>query len=148
MVESKPQVAVGAIVVHCDAILLVERAQRPARGRWTIPGGKVESGERLADAVEREVLEETGLFVETSRFVGWVERIGAGYHYVIMDFEATLRAGWAPDTDGRPAAVAADDAADVRWVELGDLQTGHAEHPLVDGLAEFLKDHGFLPDHR
>lgn len=130
--------------MHHDAVLLVERAQRPARGRWTIPGGKVEAGERLADAVEREVLEETGLAVEATKFVGWVERMGPGYHYVIMDFEAALPAGWHPDGDGRPAVTAGDDAADVRWVEFGDLRTATVEHPLVDGLAEFLEKHGYL----
>ena len=125
-------------------MLLVERAQRPALGRWTIPGGKVEAGERLADAVEREVVEETGLAVNTTRFVGWVERIGPGYHYVIMDFEASPLAGWNPDMNGRPALTAGDDAADARWIEFGELRTPNAEHPLVDGLAEFLEQHGYL----
>lgn len=147
MIGPKPQLAVGAIVLHDKAVLLVERAQQPARGRWTIPGGKVEAGERLVDAVEREVLEETGLAVDATRFVGWVERMGPGYHYVIMDFEATLTLGWDSDRYGQPAVSAGDDAADVRWVELEYLRSPSSEHPLVDGLGEFLEEHGYFDDH-
>lgn len=103
----------------------------------------MERGERLVDAVEREVLEETGLAVATTKFVGWVERMGADHHYVIMDFEAIPVSGWAPDADGQPAVSAGDDAADVRWVNIASLRSP-GEHPLVEGLTEFLEEHGYL----
>jgi 8-oxo-dGTP diphosphatase len=132
---SPPQVAVSAVAVHDGALLLVRRrADRPGGGRWAVPGGRVEPGERLADAVERELAEETGLRARCGDFVGWVERIGDGAHYVILDFRVTL--------ESPPgAAVAGDDAADVAWVPLAEV----ARHDLVPGLADFLASHGVIP---
>ena len=128
-----PEVAVGAIVVDADrGLLLVRRGKPPQQGRWSIPGGRVEPGEKLQDAVIREVAEETGLAVQVDRFVGWVERIGGGFHFVILDFAAHVTGG---------ALGAGDDADDVAWVEFDRLSPLDVEFPLVDGLAEFLRDH-------
>jgi 8-oxo-dGTP diphosphatase len=126
-------VAVGGIAVVDRTLLLVQRAQPPQAGRWTIPGGRVEAGESLTEAVEREMLEETGLVVDCGPFVGWVERRGHGYHFVILDFAVT------PTGAGSP--VAGGDAAEVAWVPFSEVPI----LPLVDGLAEFLVDHGVLP---
>jgi 8-oxo-dGTP diphosphatase len=128
-------VAVSAVAVHDGALLLVRRRDdRPGGGRWAVPGGRVEPGERLADAVERELAEETGLRARCGDFVGWVERIGDGGHYVILDFRVAL--------ESPPgAAVAGDDAADVAWVPLAEV----AGHDLVPGLADFLARHGVIP---
>jgi 8-oxo-dGTP diphosphatase len=127
-----PQVCVGAIAVFDDAILLVRRGRGPAQGTWSVPGGRVEAGESLAEAVVRELSEETGLAGVCDSFVGWAERIGTDHHYVILDFSVTIM------SDGEP--VAGDDAAEVRWVPLADV----AALSLADGLAEFLHDHGIL----
>jgi len=127
-----PVVAVGAVVVVDDRLLLVRRGRGPAQGFWSVPGGRVEVGETLAEAVVRELAEETGLEGVCGEFVGWVERIGDGFHFVILDFRVTL-------LDDRPA-VAGDDAAEVEWVPLGDV----AERPLAEGLAEFLHQHGVI----
>jgi 8-oxo-dGTP diphosphatase len=129
----RPQVCVGAIAVDGDQLLLVRRGQGPAGGRWAIPGGRVEWGETTAEAVVREMAEETGLDSLCDAFVDWVERIGDGYHYVILDFRVTVLSSHAP--------TAGDDAAEARWVPLGDV----ASLPLVDGLAEFLHGHGIMP---
>ena len=127
---AKPEVAVGAVIVDGGRLLLVRRGRGPAVGRWSVPGGRVEPGERLADAVVREVAEETGLDVTCGEFIGWVERIGGAHHFVIMDFQAHLMAG--------SGARAGDDADEVAWVDLDRLD----QVELVDGLEEFLDQHG------
>jgi 8-oxo-dGTP diphosphatase len=127
-----PVVAVGGIAVVDGALLMVERATPPAIGCWTIPGGRVEPGESVRTAVERELLEETALAVQCGSLVGWAERLTGGYHFVILDFAVTLTAGRTPTAGG--------DAAAVAWVPLTDV-TGLE---LVDGLEEFLVGHGVL----
>jgi mutator protein MutT len=128
----QPEVCVGAIVVRDDRLLMIRRGQAPARGYWSVPGGRVDPGETLAEAVVRELEEETGLEGVCGDLVGWVERIGSGYHYVILDFAVTV-------LDDRPP-VAGTDAAEAAWVPLHEV----AEQDLVDGLAEFLHDHGII----
>ncbi|MGK2929546.1 MAG: NUDIX hydrolase [Acidimicrobiales bacterium] len=129
----RPEVAVGAIVVDDDRILLIRRGSGVAVGRWSVPGGRVEHGELLAEATVRELFEETGLEGVCGPFVGLVERFLEGAHHVILDHEVTL-------LDPTVAPVAGDDAADVAWVPLSDV----ADWLLVDGLAEFLHDHGII----
>ena len=128
----RPQLCVGAIAVDEDQILLVRRGRGPAQGEWSVPGGRVERGETLAEAVVRELAEETGLTGVCDSLAGWVERIGEGFHYVILDFHVTIIDGSDP--------VAGDDAAEVAWVQLSEV----ADLKLVEGLAEFLHDHGIL----
>lgn len=128
-----PMVAVGAVVVVDERLLLIRRGRGVAVGLWSLPGGVVEPGELLAEAVVRELAEETGLEGVCGPLVGVVERFVEGHHYVILDHRVTLL-----DPDAVPTA--GDDAADVAWVPLSEV----AEWPLVDGLAEFLHDHGIL----
>ena len=125
-----PEICVGAIVIDRGRLLLVQRGRGAAIGRWSVPGGRVEAGETLARAVEREVEEETALEVRCGEFLGWVERISELYHFVIMDFRA--------DVVSDPEVLrAGDDADDAAWVPLDRLH----EHDLVDGLLDFLRDH-------
>lgn len=132
MTTARPELCVGAIAVDDDRILLIRRGHGPAQGLWSVPGGRVEGGETLAEAVVRELAEETGLEGVCESLVGWVERIGEGYHYVILDFSVTILAG------GDPSA--GSDAAEAAWVQLDQV----ADLALTDGLAEFLHDHGIL----
>jgi 8-oxo-dGTP diphosphatase len=125
-----PELCVGAIVVDDERLLLVRRGRGPAAGEWSVPGGRLESGETVAEAVVRELAEETGLEGVCGDLVGWVERMGDGYHFVILDFRVTVL-----ETENPRAG---DDAAEVAWVPLADI----AEVRLVEGLAEFLFDHG------
>jgi mutator protein MutT len=125
-------VAVGAIVVDHDRLLLVRRGRGPAQGDWSVPGGRVEWGETLAEAVTRELREETGLDGVCGPLIGWAERIDDEEHHVILDFEVTI----VSDDD----LVAGDDAAEAAWVDLHEV----GEMRLVEGLAEFLHDHGIL----
>jgi 8-oxo-dGTP diphosphatase len=92
----------------------------------------VEAGETLAEAVVRELREETELEGVCEGLIGWAERIGNGYHFVIADYRVTIVAG----TDPR----ASSDAAEAAWVPLDEV----AGLSLADGLAEFLYDHGVL----
>jgi 8-oxo-dGTP diphosphatase len=128
-----PEVAVGAVALHDDALLLVRRGSGPAAGEWSVPGGRVELGETLHEAVVRETAEETGLEVVVDRFLGWVERMGDEYHFVILDFAVTV-------LDPGAAPVAGDDAAEAAWVPLHEL----SEIRLVNGLFDFLRDVAIL----
>jgi len=129
---SGPELCVGAIAVDADRLLLIRRGHGPAAGQWSVPGGRVERDELLAEAVVRELWEETAVEGVCGELVGWVERFDEGLHYVILDFRVSVLEATAP--------VAGDDAAEARWVPLSDV----AELNLVDGLAEFLHEHGIL----
>ena len=129
----RPEVCVGAIAVVDDQLLLIRRGRGPAAGEWSVPGGRVEAGETLAEAVVRELAEETGVEAVCDELVGWVERIHEDHHFVILDFRVTVLDDKLP--------TAGDDAAEAAWVPLDQV----AELNLVDGLAEFLHTHGVLP---
>jgi len=120
-----PIAGVGAVVVRDSPsgekqVLLVRRAQEPLKGQWSLPGGAVELGETLEEAICREVLEETGLVIRTVDVVEAFDRISRDpqgrvrFHYVLVDFLCTL-AGEA-DT-----LVCATDALEGRWAGPKDL---------------------------
>lgn len=118
---TQPVVGVGAIIVDRGRVLLVKRRNPPLQGRWSLPGGRVELGETLVEAVRREVAEECGLDVEVGALVDVVDRIhhdAAGvveHHFVLADYVCRSRAPG--------AAVAGSDAADVCWAGLDELPT-------------------------
>jgi ADP-ribose pyrophosphatase YjhB (NUDIX family) len=120
---------VGAIVFGEDGrLLLVRRGHPPGEGLWSLPGGRVEPGETDAEALRRELCEETGLDIVVGRPAGSVERRGpGGVTYVIHDYLATPAGGRL-----RPG----DDASDVRWCHPPDL----VRLPLTDGLLDALAE--------
>ena len=128
----RPTLAVGAVIVEDHRLLLVERAQPPAQGRWAVPGGRVEAGETLAAAVRRETMEEVGLDVEVGD-VAWLgESIGPGdpssWHFVIVDFWATRLSG---------TVQAGGDAGQAEWIAIEDLGAwpiAETMHDLVAAL--------------
>jgi ADP-ribose pyrophosphatase YjhB (NUDIX family) len=128
-----PVVAVGAVVVDHDRLLLVRRGRAPAKGQWSVPGGRVEHGETLVEAVVRELREETGLDGVCGPLIDWGEHFEGDFHSIVFDFEVTLV--------GDDEPVCGDDAVEVRWVDLPDV----GELPLVEGLAELLYDAGIIP---
>jgi ADP-ribose pyrophosphatase YjhB (NUDIX family) len=117
-----PLVGVGAVIVQEGRVLLVQRGREPMKGRWTIPGGLIEIGESLLEAVVRETREETGLEVEPIELVELLDRIHreegcVRYHYVIADYLCRVTGG---------TLAAADDAAAVRWVERAEWNSHSA----------------------
>jgi mutator protein MutT len=114
----RPIIGVGAVILDGARVLLVRRAHEPLKGEWSLPGGAVELGETLAEALVREVREETGLEIRVGPVVEVVDRVhrtGAGrveYHFVIVDYLC------AP-TGGQLAA--ASDADGACWAALDDL---------------------------
>jgi 8-oxo-dGTP diphosphatase len=130
---------VGGIVVDDEGrLLLVLRGQEPAKGTWSVPGGRVEAGESDVGATAREVLEETGLPVDVGRLVGTVERDApAGGVYVIRDYLCR------PSATSSPVEVrGGDDAVDAAWfapADLDDLET-------APGLLEALREWGVVQE--
>lgn len=129
--------AVGAIVIKENRILLVKRNKEPGAGAWAIPGGSVRLGETLQEAVERESLEETGLRVKAKDPVHTFELIKRDhenrirFHYVIIDLLADLIGG-----ELRPS----DDAADARWFTPEDIESVG----VTESTREFLRKIRFI----
>jgi len=128
----RPLVGVGAVIIANGRALIVQRASEPRRGEWTVPGGLLELGETLRAAVEREVLEETGLTVKAGPVLDVFDSIypdAAGrteYHYVLIDFLCELISG-----DLKPAT----DISAARWITLADLDTT----PLIGSTTEVMR---------
>jgi 8-oxo-dGTP diphosphatase len=129
-----PQLAVSAAIFRDGKVLLVRRARSPAKGLYSLPGGRVEFGETLHEALHREVDEETALKVEIIGLAGWREVVpgtSGGGHYLIMSFAARWIAG---------EPVLNEELDDFRWLEpeaLGDLK-------LTGGLDEVIRSAGGL----
>jgi 8-oxo-dGTP diphosphatase len=114
----RPVVGVGAVVLDGERVLLVKRGHAPLKGQWSLPGGGVETGETLEQAVAREVLEETGVTIEVGPIVEVLDRISRDsdgrveHHFVLVDFVARPSGGF---------LRSASDAEDAEWVRLSDL---------------------------
>jgi len=114
----RPILGVGALIFRDDCILLAERGKEPLKGYWSLPGGVVEVGETLDQAIRREVREETGLEVEVVEVLEIFERIMRDsedrpeYHYVLIDYMCL-----APEGEARPGS----DVSKVAWVRRQDL---------------------------
>ena len=132
---AQPVVGVGAVVVRDGKALIIKRGHEPRKGEWSLPGGRVELGESLVDAVRREIKEETGLDVQPGPIIETFDRIHRDdegrikYHFVILDYLCLAPAG---------KAVAGSDAEDVAWVTEGEIEgygiNPHAAAVLRKGL--------------
>ncbi len=116
----------GALIFEDGKILLVERGKDPLKGYWSIPGGIVETGEKLVEGIRREVAEETGLDVDPYFLFEIFERVipdaegKPEYHYVLIDYLCRRLSG---------EAAAASDASRVEWVAEQNLR----EYRLTEG---------------
>ena len=131
---SHPQLAVSAAIFRDGKILLVRRTRSPAKGVYSLPGGRVEFGEALHTALAREIDEETALRVEIVGLAGWREILpgtGGGGHYLIMSFAAR----W---TGGEPRLN--DELDDFKWLAPDALGGLH----VTDGLGQILAAAGRL----
>jgi 8-oxo-dGTP diphosphatase len=124
---SCPLIGVGAVIVHENRVLIAQRGNPPMKGHWGIPGGLIELGETLVQAVAREALEETGLIVEPVELIEILERIHrhedrVQFHYVIADYLCRVIGG---------TLQAASDADAVRWIERSEW---NSQGSLAPGL--------------
>ncbi len=132
----QPIVGAGALIVHGKKLVLVKRGVQPGKGKWSIPGGAVELGENVRDAVRGEVKEETGLDIEMieDRPMDGVDNIltddegGLRFHYVLLQFLARPR---------NDVLKPAGDVVDARWVALKDVQ----KYDLTPSFRLFFKKH-------
>lgn len=114
----RPLIGVGALILRRHRILMARRGKEPLKGWWSLPGGALETGEALEDAVRREVREETGLEIRPLGVLEIFERImrdGSGapeYHYVLIDYMCRIIGG---------SLRAGDDVCAVQWVRRRDL---------------------------
>jgi 8-oxo-dGTP diphosphatase len=127
----QPVVGVGAVLICDGKILLEKRKGEPGKGKWSIPGGLVELGERLDQAVIREVKEETGLDVEKPEHFDVVDNMirdengEIKYHFVMIDYFVKVKGG---------TLKAASDAEELRWTTLDEAE----KHDLTRTFREFL----------
>ena len=115
----QPVVGIGAVIIKEGKIVLIKRGNEPSKGKWSIPGGLVELGEKLEAAVIRETKEETCLEVENPHLIDVVENVDLDeqgkikYHYIIIDYLVQVKAG---------TIQAASDAAEFRWVLFEEVE--------------------------
>lgn len=114
----RPTVAVGTVVIKDGKILLIRRGKEPRSDSWSIPGGKQEWGETVAETAVREVMEETAITIENPQFlevIDYIDRDADGFirhHYTLIDYAAHYQSG---------TIKAGDDALDAKWVSLDKL---------------------------
>lgn len=129
---SRPVISCHALIRDKSKILLIKRKRDPFGGQWALPGGGIELGETVEEALVREVREETGLEVGIERFLGLLDAIDRDHqgeiqrHYVILYFETCVKSGM---------LRAADDAAGVQWMGLSEVR----RHQTVDSVQQCLK---------
>ena len=126
-----PVVGVGAVIVYDGKLLIEKRKNEPGRGKWTVPGGLVELGEKAEETVIREVKEETNLAVSRPQLIDVVDNVEtdkAGdvrYHYIIIDYFVKFEGG---------LLRAASDATELRWVAFDEVK----DYDLTESFRDFL----------
>lgn len=129
---SQPMIGVGAVIVQEGKILLAKRGSEPGKGKWSVPGGLVELGEKLEKAVIREVKEETNLDVEVVRLIDAVDNIIGDsngklqFHFAILDYLVKLKGG---------ILQPSSDVLDTRWVRIEEAE----DYDITTVFRDFLK---------
>ena len=141
-----PRVGVGAVVIDpAGHVLLVKRAREPMKGHWSLPGGLVELGETMGEAIQREVVEETNLTISAGPVIDVIDKIvlaetsnepasNVRYHYIIVDFLCTVVSG---------DLQAATDADDACWITHDDWQPDGSNPYNLDGTAQRIIEKGW-----
>lgn len=128
----QPIVGIGVVIVKDGQIVLIKRRNEPGRGKWSIPGGIVDLGERIQQTVIREAKEETCLDVADPHLIDIVDNVEfdpdgkVKYHYVIVDFLVKVVGG---------DIAAASDAEEIRWVKFNDVE----DYVLTSSFREFFQ---------
>ena len=136
----QPIMSVGAIIIDKNKVLLIRRAAPPGKGLWAIPGGIVKLGEKLEDAVKREVKEETGLEVEVGKLIDLVEVLikddkgRIEYHYIIADYETKVIGG---------KLKASSDALEAKWFNLNEIEKIEATKSTKKILKKIMREMKF-----
>ena len=131
--SARPIVGVGAVIFDGGRVLLVKRGHEPLKGEWSLPGGRVELGETLEDAVAREVREETGLDVTVGPVIEVLDRLRLApdgvveHHFVIIDYLCHARGG---------TLAHASDADDVQWVDVAQLREYRVTDKAIEVIAK------------
>lgn len=131
---ARPIVGVGALIIKDGKLLIVKRAAKPGQGKWSLPGGLVELGERVQDAVIREVKEECGLDIEVERLIDVFDSITRDekgriqYQFVVVNLLAKIKGGILKN---------ADDVLEARWVSLNDVE----RYNLTNSFQAFFRKH-------
>lgn len=131
---SRPIVGVGALIIENGKLLLIRRGAKPGQGKWSIPGGLVELGERVRDAVVREVKEECNLDIEVEGLMDVFDSITRDekgrvqYQFVVVNFLAKIKGG---------KLKTADDVVEARWVPLNDVE----KYNLTSSFRAFFQKH-------
>jgi len=134
--SARPILAVGGVVLKGDQVLLIQRGRAPLKGHWSIPGGKVERGERLEDALTREIEEETGIKAKILGLIGVFEALPEAEdapHYVMVDYAAEYVSG---------EVHAGDDAMDAEFLSVPEALSRVAwdeTRRAVQGALKFAK---------
>jgi len=129
----RPLVGVAAVILKEDRVLLAQRGKMPGKGEWSLPGGLIEIGETVEEALHREIREELSIEIEILGLVGVYDRIvkdvnnNIQYHYTIVDYCAQI-------VSGTPHA--GSDAAAVKWVSRQTLKEFTADDKLRDAVSK------------
>lgn len=134
-----PIVGVGGVIFDGASVLLAKRGQEPAKGTWSLPGGAVELGERVVDALKREIQEEVGIEIEVGGLIRVLERIiqdqekRVRYHYVIIDY-------WGWKVSGHPTP--GSDTSDICFVPLEGIRKRDIHREVLETIlmAEKLRE--------
>lgn len=133
----RPLVAVGGVIINeQNQVLLVKRSKPPNKGEWAIPGGKVEFGETVFDAVKREMREETNLDVIPKELLAIVQIIKEGFHYIILDFICKISTG-----ELKPSS----DALDAKFFSLDEIRRLPVSPTTLDMLEKYFSSKEKLP---